>query len=303
MPPSPSSSRQLSIIVLTQDEDANLPHLLRSARCLNADIWIVNSGSTDGTAEYAAANGCQVIHHRWTTHADQINWAIETLPLATPWVMRMDADERFTPELVTELNQRLATFRHSISGLLVKRRVHFWGQWIRHGGYYPTWLLRIWRRGRARCEDRQMDEHMVIRGGETIRLNHDIIDENRKGLSFWIEKHNRYADREANELLTPWSSYDRPRIAGQAGRRRWMKEKVYASSPLFFRAFAYWFYRYILRLGFLDGRAGLVFHSLQGGWYRFLIDAKVYECHFYRRGLLAKADPPIGRRGEEDSPR
>jgi hypothetical protein len=128
-----------------------------------------------------------------------------------------------------------------------------------------------------------MDEHMVVGDGLTLRLAHDLIDENRKGLTFWTDKHNRYADREVNDLL---ALRDRARSAveldGQPGSRRWLKENLYGRAPLFWRAFGYWFYRYVLRLGILDGRPGLVFHFLQGFWYRFLVDAKLVERQRFR---------------------
>jgi hypothetical protein len=208
--------------------------------------------------------------------------------------MRLDADERLTPELAEELSARLAALPGDATALLVKRRVYFWGRWIRHGGYYPTWLLRIWRHGRARCEQRWMDEHMIVDGGRTLRLDHDIIDENHKGLTFWTDKHNRYADREVIDLL---ALRERARTGGalddQPGSRRWLKENLYGRAPLFWRAFGYWFYRYVLRLGFLDGRPGLVFHFLQGFWYRFLVDAKLAERQRGRSDLLeARAARP-----------
>ena len=207
--------------------------------------------------------------------------------------MRLDADERLTPELAQELADRLPALPDDVTGLLVKRRVYFWGRWIRHGGYYPTWLLRIWRHGRARCEQRWMDEHMIVDGGRTLRLDQDIIDENHKGLTFWTDKHNRYADREVKDLL---ALRDRTRTAAalddQPGSRRWLKENLYGRAPLFWRAFGYWFYRYVLRLGFLDGRPGLVFHFLQGFWYRFLVDAKLVELQRARAHLLESRARP-----------
>ncbi|TVR84815.1 MAG: glycosyltransferase family 2 protein [Rhodospirillales bacterium] len=270
----------LSILVLTRDEEANLPVLLASAEGLGAAFVIVDSGSTDRTVAIAEAAGCRVVYHPWETYAAQLNWAIEHAGITTPWVMRMDADERFTPELVAEMRGMLAMLPDAVTGLLVKRQVWFWGRWIRHGGYYPIWLLRVWRSGRARCEQRWMDEHMVVDGGEVRRFSHDIIDENHKGLTFWTDKHNRYADREVRDILSGETAGG-GELAGQAGRTRWLKGNVYLRAPMFLRAFLYWFYRYVLRLGFLDGRAGLVFHFLQGFWYRFLVDAKLHEA---RRG-------------------
>jgi glycosyltransferase involved in cell wall biosynthesis len=288
----------LSVIILTLDEEANLPVALSSLRGLDAEIFVIDSGSSDCTLEIARAAGCHVIEHPFESHAQQLNWCLHRLPITTPWVMRLDADERLTPELAQELSARLPELPEDATGLLVKRRVYFWGRWIRHGGYYPTWLLRIWRNGRARCEQRWMDEHMVVKCGRTLRLDHDIIDENHKGLTFWTDKHNRYADREVKDLL---GLRDCSRTAieldDQPGGRRWLKENFYSRTPLFWRAFAYWFYRYALRLGFLDGRPGLVFHFLQAFWYRFLVDAKLVERQRGRSQML-DARPPITTSGE-----
>jgi glycosyltransferase involved in cell wall biosynthesis len=273
-----SAPRLLSVVILTHQEEANLGFCLASLRGLDSDIYVVDSGSTDATIAIAEQAGAHAVSHPFENHAHQLNWALKTLPIATAWVMRLDADERLTPELVTELNALLPTAPAEVTGLMVKRRVYFWGRWIRHGGYYPTWLLRVWRRGQARCEPVWMDEHMVLDGDRTLRLEHDLIDENRKGLGFWTDKHNRYADREVKDILARESAAKAAgTLDGQAGRRRWMKQNLYLRSPRFLRALLYWLYRYVILLGFLDGRPGLVFHFLQGFWYRFLVDAKLEE--------------------------
>ena len=270
---------RICLIVLTRDEEVNLPFLLESARALDLDLHIVDSGSTDDTVGIAKRAGATVHVREWTNHADQFNWALDTIETDAPWTMRMDADERFTPELVEELNDRLSRLGSDVGGLNVKRQVWFWGRWIRHGGYYPVWLLRIWRTGQARVESRWMDEHVVLTEGREIALEHDIIDENHKGIGFWIAKHNRYADLEVLDILaaeTGATSNEKP--SGQAAHVRILKERVYMRLPMFFRPFAYWVFRYVLRGGFLDGLPGLVFHFLQGFWYRFLVDAKLWEA-------------------------
>lgn len=273
----------LSIILLTKNEEANLPAVLTSLRELNAEIFVVDSGSTDRTVAIAQQAGCQVFEHPFENQAQQLNWALQNLPIQTPWIMRLDADEHLTPELVEELKQVLPQTPDDITGYQLKRRVFFMGRWIRHGGYYPTWLLRIWRTGLGSCEQRNMDEHIVLSRGKIANLQYDIIDENQKGLSFWTDKHNRYADREVKDLLSVMSDTDDHLLqAGQfsqASRRRWVKTNLYARSPLFFRAFLYFLMRYTIGLGFLDGIEGLIFHFLQGFWYRFLVDAKLYEVH------------------------
>ncbi len=270
----------LSIIILTYNETENLPTCLASLQALNAEIFVVDSGSSDNTVEIAKQAGCQVFIHPWENYAKQLNWALENLPISTPWIMRLDADECLTPELVNELKQVLPKTPDQITGYQVKRRVFFMGRWIRHGGYYPTWLLRVWRNGLGTCEQRWMDEHILLSKGKVANLKYDIIDDNQKGLTFWTDKHNRYADREVKDLLSMSDDQDdliNSNQSSQAGKRRWLKKNFYARSPLFLRAFLYFLTRYIIGLGFLDGIQGLVFHFLQGFWYRFLVDAKIYE--------------------------
>nr|WP_242040776.1 glycosyltransferase family 2 protein [Coleofasciculus sp. FACHB-1120] len=272
---------RLSVIILTKDEQANLPDCLASLQKLDAEVFVVDSGSSDRTIEIAKELGCQVFEHPFENYAKQFNWAIENLPIMTPWIMRLDADERLTPKLLEELKLILPQTDDEITGYQVKRRVFFMGRWIRHGGYYPTWLLRIWRTDFGVCEQRWMDEHIVLKQGKIAKLQHDIIDENKKGLSFWIDKHNRYAEREVKDMLSIISEKDDALLksgqSSQAIRRRWVKKNLYTRSPLFLRAFLYFFMRYIIGLGFLDGIEGLIFHFLQGFWYRFLVDAKIYE--------------------------
>jgi hypothetical protein len=182
---------------------------------------------------------------------------------------------------VEELKQILPDTDEKITGYQVKRRVFFMGRWIRHGGYYPTWLLRIWRTDFGVCEQRWMDEHIVLKQGKIAKFQHDIIDENKKGLSFWIDKHNRYADREVKDMVSLVAEKEDDLLKSsqysQAIGRRWIKKNLYTRSPLFLRAFLYFLMRYIIGLGFLDGLEGLIFHFLQGFWYRFLVDAKIYE--------------------------
>ena len=267
----------LNLIILTHQEELNLPYALTSLKGLDCEVFVVDSGSTDRTVEIAEALGARVVPHPFESQARQLNWALETLPLTAGWTLRLDADERLTDELAAEISRVLKNPPPEVAGYLIKRRVYFWGRWIRFGGYYPTWLLRLWRTGMALSEEMWMDEHMVVTGGTISRLKHDFIDENHKGLTFWIDKHNRYSDREIRAIETA-SGESRPRRIGAAvARKRFLKNAVYARSPLFLRAIAYGFLRYFVLLGFLDGRPGFVFHFLQGLWYRMIVDAKLYE--------------------------
>jgi glycosyltransferase involved in cell wall biosynthesis len=276
----------ISTIILTYNETANLAICLESLTGWVEEIFVVDSGSTDNTLEIAARYGAKAVHHPWKTYAKQFNWALDELPMTGEWVMRMDADERVMPDLRDELLAKLPNLSTDVTGLYLKRRVYFMGRWIRHGGYYPTWLLRIFRRDIGRCEARHMDEHIVLSGGQTLRLENDIIDENHKGLTFWTNKHEGYAKREAKDLVGEEEGdvLIKPTLRGsQAERKRWVKTRLYARLPLFWRAWLYFLVRYIFQFGFLDGRKGLAFHFLQACWYRFYVDAKILEMREHKR--------------------
>lgn len=268
----------LSVIILTLNEERNLPACLASLCGLRCATYLVDSGSTDRTVDIASAHGAIVVRHQFDGYASQRNWAASTLPIKTPWVLHLDADERLTPDLVEEINSLLAAPPPHIQGFLIKKRTVFMGRWIRYGGHYPTYHLRLYRNGAGTCEARLYDQHFVV-AGTVQRLNNDYVDVVASSVSTWTTRHAKWATMEALELQRPGvpTGQVQPRIAGNPiERRRWWRN-VYGSSPLFARAFAYWFYRYFIRLGFLDGREGLVFHFLQGLWFRFLVDALIDE--------------------------
>jgi glycosyltransferase involved in cell wall biosynthesis len=299
------TAADLDLIVLTFNEEANLGHCLASVRGLARRVFVVDSGSTDRTAEIARRHGAEVVTHPFTNQAEQFNWALDNLPLESGWVLRLDADEYLSPELRDEIARTLPALPAEVTGLQLKRRMVFLDRWIRHGGYYPTWLLRLFRRGRARSELAEMDEHIVLLEGETRRLAHDFTDHNRKGLSAWLLKHEAYASRQVRVLDHGRRGQDtggvEPKLFGsQAERRRWLRHRLYGRAPLFTRAFLYFVYCYFVRLGFLDGLPGLVFHFLHAGWYLFYIDAQVYERRL-RAGQESAA--AVSRRGLTDETR
>ena len=272
----------ISTIVLTLNEEANIEACLRSVCDWVKEIFIVDSGSTDCTLDIARSYTNRIVVHEFVNQAQQFNWALDNLPIESEWVLRLDADEFVLPTLRDEIISVLPTLPPYVTGLYIKRRVYFKGRWIRHGGYYPTWLLRLFRRGKARSEQLEMDEHIVTLEGETRRLQNDFVDYNRKDLAFWTCKHERFATREARALIQKIQGESHGEMQGQLlgdqpARKRWLKSNVYARFPLFLRAFAYFSYRYFLRLGFLDGTEGLIFHFLQACWFRFYADAKIWE--------------------------
>ena len=280
----------LSVIVLTFNEENNLPACLASIGPLGANVFVVDSGSTDRTGQIAVAAGCHVVAHPFETYAAQRNWAFDNLPIETPWTLCLDADERLTPELAAEISQITSATDGVCDGYMLRKRTVFMGRWIRHGGQYPAYHLRLFRTGRGRCEDRLYDQHFVV-DGTVGRLRHDYVDVITSDLGTFITRHNRWADLEARELLerrgtSPTGARVGPRLLGTPiERKRFLRMQVYRRCPLFVRPFLFWFYGYVLRLGFLDGVEGLIFHTLQRFWFRFLIDAKMWEMSRTMRPL------------------
>jgi glycosyltransferase involved in cell wall biosynthesis len=278
----------VTAIVLTYNEEKNLPACLDSLAAWVENLYVVDSGSTDRTVEIARAAGAVVVEHAFEHYGAQRNWAIDNLPIASPWTLHIDADERITPELRESITAALARSPQEVDGFLVSRRTMFMGTWIKHGGHYPAWHLRVMRTGSGRCEDRLYDQHFYVRGA-VQKLQGDLIDTLTPDVATFTARHVRWAALEAAEHDAPPDATGR--IRGRLGtdnaieQRRWLRD-WYARWPLFVRPVVYFFYRYVVRLGFLDGRAGLVFHVLQGLWFRFLVDALILERRLRRKGSL-----------------
>lgn len=268
-------------IILTLDEEQHIGRCIESIRSQCSSITVVDSGSKDRTAEIATDLGAEVLVNPFVNHAAQVNFGIEHLAGRGGWLLRIDADEILDLESTETLQQAVTAAGASYDGLLVQRRIHFLGRRIRHGGIEPSWQLRLWRNGRGQCEHRWMDEHIMV-SGEVARSGIILSDINLNSLTWWTAKHNSYSSREAIELLNLRHGFATRGLltrgaSPQARAKRWIKEKFYARLPAGTRAALYFWYRYALRLGFLDGSEGYFFHTLQGRWYRALVDAKVEE--------------------------
>jgi glycosyltransferase involved in cell wall biosynthesis len=281
----------LTVIILTKNEARHIARAIASLDPLTCDVLVVDSGSTDDTVAQATRAGARVLHHEWTNYATQFNWALDQIKGQSGWVLRLDADEVVTPQLVAEIQAGLP----DVAGITVGRSMCFMGQPVRHGGVFPIRVLRLFRNGLGRCETRWMDEHIIV-GGPLAAFEGQIIDDNRNSLDWWTSKHNSYASREVIDILNQELGFlPQDRLAAkdtgrQAAIKRWIKEHIYARLPLGARAGAYFLYRYVLRGGFLDGRHARAFHVLQGFWYRYLVDAKLAEV---RRHMTQTGDSPV----------
>jgi hypothetical protein len=224
------------------------------------------------------------LQNKFVNHAKQFQWALDTAPINSDWIMRLDADEIVESDLAAALGEKLPKLGPDVVGVNLNRKHIFLGRWIRHGGRYPLRLLRVWRRGRGRIEDRWMDEHMIVSGGRTVTIDGGFADHNLNDLTFFIDKHNKYATREAIDVLNQrLHLFERNRNVTksisfrQASLKRMVKETIYNRVSFQFSVPLYFLYRYVFRLGFLDGIEGLIYHVLQAFWYRFLVGAKLFE--------------------------
>jgi glycosyltransferase involved in cell wall biosynthesis len=272
----------LVAIILTKNEERNLPACLASLAPLSAPVIVVDSGSTDRTREIALSFDCTVVEHTFRSHAAQWKWAVDHAPLRATWILGLDADQRLTGEAAAAIKAFISSNRDERGAYLCRRQV-FRGRWIRHGGYYPKYLLKLFRRDAVLIDENQLVDHHFAVDGNTLILDGDLIEANANEdeIRVWIEKHNRYARLQAEE---EWrgSRNGSGRLFGNPDERTaWLKSK-WRRLPLFIRPSLYFLYRYFLRLGFLDGKEGFIFHFLQGYWYRLLVDINIDEMRRHR---------------------
>jgi len=277
-----SSKVPVSAIVLTHNEEANIKACIDSIAGWIGEIYVVDSGSTDQTLNIIGQFTDNIFHHPFENYSRQRNWAQENLPIAYDWVFHIDADERVSPELASKIINCLGDGSKigEISGILVRRRIEFLGKHIRYGGIYPTYHCRFFRKAAGRCEEREYDQHFIVEG-PTMRIEADLIEETAVSLHSWTVRHLRWAAMETKQLAKARPDNGKnlmePKIFGSPiQRKKWLR-MYYEKSPLFFRAFIYFLVRYLIRGGFLDGMPGLIYHVLHGFWFRFYIDACLFE--------------------------
>ena len=266
---------KVTVVILAYNERLHIRRCVENVRRVAQEVFVVDCHSTDGTQAIARECGATVVEHDWPgNQAEQLNWALEHLPIRGDWILRQDADEYLTPALVEEIKTRLGEFGPEVNGVAYTFDVVFQGKRLRFGPSRPE-ILRLWRRGKAHCEQRLMDERMVLSEGSVISFKGRFVDHNLNDIDWWTRKHLGYAKREMAQTALS--------MVAQKGYGR-RDKGMYYRLPLFWRATAYFVYRYIVRLGFLDGKAGFLWHFLQGWWYRTLVDTKLLEV---RRLILS----------------
>jgi len=269
-----------TFIILTYNEERNIEDCLDSIKEFEASVFVVDSFSTDNTLEILKRKKVHFCQHHFYNYSRQRNWAQENNPFSTEWVFHLDAGERLTIELVNWLRTSFNQLKNKYDGFMFSRKTIFFGKWIKYGGHYPNYHLRLFKRGSGRCENKLYDQHFVSDGLLLkVKSGIDIIDTVTDNLRDFTISHSKWAVFEAYERLTHKSTgeIEASFFGNPIQRRRWLKNNVFQKFPTFSRSFIYFFYRYFFRLGFLDGRRGLIFHLLQGFWFRFLVDAQILE--------------------------
>lgn len=269
----------LTTIILTYNEEKNIQACIESVKSISKRIIVLDSYSNDKTMEIAKKMGADTYSRKFVSQSDQFRYALDNLQISTKWVMKFDADERLTIESSKEIddicNNNMET---DINGIVLRFEVNFLGKKLKHGGIYPFRKLVVFKNGQGKIENKKMDEHIVIKEGKSVEAKFDSLHEDYKDLTTWIDKHNKYSSREVLDYSEQQiTNSDSVLLDNKAKIKRFLKYKLYYKLPMGLRARLYYYYRYYLLLGFLDGKEGQIFAFLQAYWYRYLVDAKMYE--------------------------
>ncbi len=268
----------LTVIIMTYNEEKNISNCITPILPIAKRIIVVDSFSTDKTREIASSLGAEIVEKECISLSDKFMYAMNTQNIKSKWVMRLDADEYMTPQSVKELEVLCDRNEDTdVNGIVLRFVNCFLGKKLRHGGAYPFLKMVCFKPGKAKIEERQQDEHIYVTEGKTIEMKHDSIHYDYKGLTKYINKHNWYSSREVLDYInSKKESQINNQLEPKARFKRKVKYKIYYKLPMGFRAWLYYFFRYYLKLGFLDGKEGKIYAFLQAYWYRFLVDAKIY---------------------------
>ncbi|WP_272525137.1 glycosyltransferase family 2 protein [Providencia sp. PROV196] len=272
----------LSAVIITYNEEKHIERCINSIINIVDKVYILDSFSTDNTLEIASKfNNVEIKKNKFINHAEQFNFALNTFQIKSSWIMRIDADEYIDPECAAWLSKNLTILPSTTTGVYINRYINFMNKQLRFGGMSSYWILRVWRNGFGYCEQRWMDEHIVLSSGDTIKASGKLIDHNFNNLSWWAHKHVDYSTKEAIDILRKknfnLNTTETNHIKNSNIEKFRPLKKTYNLFPLFLRPLMYFIYRYIIRMGFLDGKEGFLWCFLQGLWYRMMVDAKVFE--------------------------
>lgn len=275
---------EFSFIILSYNEEIHLPRLLESIRELNAPTFVMDSGSTDSTLEICHRYSVQTAVQEFKNHPSQWDAALKAFAVETPWIIGLDADQSLDEGLKNQLKAFRDDEYHGVNGIYFRRKYFFKGSWVRFGGYYPFYQLKMFRKDIGYSDlNENMDHRFVAPGRTLVWKTGNLIEENFKenSISFWIEKHNRYSDLIAQEEVDRMQMLRQqvvnPTIFGAPDEQRAYLKQIWWKLPRYLRPFLYFSYRMIFQLGVLDGRNGRIFHFLHAFWFRLMVDVKIEE--------------------------
>ena len=285
-----SNKFSVAAIILTYNEEIHLERCLKSLSEICDEIIIVDSFSNDKTRKIAEKYNSIFIQNKFINYSSQLNWALNNIKIKSNWILRIDADEYLTDDLASNIKCALKEVNSNVTGISFNRLMYFLDKPLKNGGMYPISHLRIWRRGFAYCEERWMDERMVLKSGKSIKVKGDLIDHNLNNISWWINKHNNYSVREAIDLLNKKYNFFSDELINEKdnGKTRRKLKNIYSKLPLFVRPFLFFIVRYFFQFGFLDGKRGFIWTFLQCLWYRFLVDVRIFEVYLQTGGKRDK---------------
>ncbi len=273
-----------TFIILTYNEELHLPRILKSIAPLQAKTYIIDSGSTDKTLDIAATHQAEVIYHAFENHPKQWDFALKNCVVKTPWIIGLDADQTLSAELFVKLKNFNPKQYENVDGIYFNRKNYFQGTWLKHGGYFPFYLLKMFRTGKGYSDlNENMDHRFIVEGPTQIWKDGYLVEENLKenDLDFWIQKHERYAERVAHEEFERLKGLRKqtlkPNLFGNPDQRTAWLKRFWWNLPLGLRPYLYFSYRMFAKLGILDGKTGRKFHYLHALWFRKLIDKKLRE--------------------------
>jgi hypothetical protein len=262
-------------MIPTLNESLHLKRLLPLLKKLNIPFFVLDSYSSDDTVLLAKRFGGEVIQGQWQTFSEKLNFGLKKNPYRSRWIIRIDADEYFDQNFIKFLKLgAIKNIADDVDGIYINRKLYFMGQWMKYGGIYPGKIIRIMRPGRVSFEHKILDEHVEVKNFEVVDI--DIIDNPLYDLTNWLQKHIRYAEAYRYGYFSKKFSSRVVAKKGQSQIKAFL-QNTFLKSPPFLRCFMYWFYRYFIKCGFLDGMRGLIYITLQAFFYRFLIDALIYE--------------------------
>lgn len=269
----------VTIIILTKNEEVNLPDCLESVKGFAKRCVVVDSGSNDKTQKIAETFDADFYYHPFENYARQFNWALDHTNIKTRWTFRLDADERLTPKLCEELTQLMKQHADDdVNGITMEASLFFMGKEMKHGGPQKRKLM-LFKTGMGRIEDRKMDEHTILSSGKAIDCKEKFLHYDFKDMSFWINKLNWYATREMQDYFEFINGKEASINANdeEIDKIRNKKFGVYYKFPKFIRCWLMFIYAYVFQLGFLDGKEGFIYHWTYHRFYRTLVDSKILE--------------------------